>query len=59
MVLAFIVNKTRQSPERSRIPAAPLSAFTSPGAGFRERLQFEIDLRTRRSRKLAPLANGG
>src|SRR4029077_17033623 len=30
MVLAFIVNKTRQSPDRNRIPAAPLSAFTSP-----------------------------
>src|SRR6266852_5381153 len=30
MVLALIVNNTRQSPDRNRIPAAPLSAFTSP-----------------------------
>jgi hypothetical protein len=30
MVLPFIVNTTRQSPDRNRIPAAPLSAFTSP-----------------------------
>ncbi len=30
VVLALIVNKTRQTPERNRIPAAPLSAFTSP-----------------------------
>jgi len=30
MVLALIVNKTRQSPDRSRMPDAPLSAFTSP-----------------------------
>jgi hypothetical protein len=28
--VGFIVNKTRHSPERNRIPAPPLSAFTSP-----------------------------
>jgi hypothetical protein len=30
MVSASIVNNTRQSPARNRIPVTPLSAFTSP-----------------------------
>jgi hypothetical protein len=61
MVLPLIVNKTRQSPERRRIPAAPLSAFTSPlpVSGFRKNLQFEVDLRACRTGKFAPLADGG
>jgi hypothetical protein len=33
--------------------------FHIADAGFRERLQFEVDLRTRSSGKFAPLANGG
>jgi hypothetical protein len=58
MVSALIVNNTRQSPTRNRIPATPLSAFTSP-AGFRERRQFEINLRARGRGKFAPLTGGG
>jgi hypothetical protein len=30
IVSPLIVNNTRQSPERSRMPGAPFSAFTSP-----------------------------
>jgi hypothetical protein len=30
IVLPSIVKKTRQSPDRNRMPDAPLSAFTSP-----------------------------
>jgi hypothetical protein len=59
MVLALIVNKTRQSPERNRIPAGAFERFHIADAGFRERLQFEIDLRARSSGKFAPLADGG
>ena len=58
MVLALIVNTMRQSPERKRIPATPLSAFIA-GAGFRERFQFEIDLRARCRRQFPPLADSG
>ncbi|WP_424595283.1 hypothetical protein [Bradyrhizobium sp.] len=32
--------------------------FHIASAGRRERLQFEVDLRARRGRKFAPLANG-
>jgi hypothetical protein len=59
MVLALIVNKTRQSPERSRIPAAPLSAFTSPTPVSAKRLQFETDLPACGCGKFAPLADSG
>jgi hypothetical protein len=59
MMSPFIVNKTRQSPERNRIPGAPLSAFTSPIPVFRKRFQFDVDLLARGSGKLPPLADGG
>jgi len=59
MVSALIVNSTRQSPTRNRIPATPLSAFHVANTGFRERRQFAINLRARGRGKLAPLADGG
>jgi hypothetical protein len=58
MASALIVNTTRQSPTRNRIPATPLSAFTSP-TGLRENRQFAVDLRARSGGKLAPLADSG
>jgi len=61
MVSPFIVNKTRQSPERNRIPGAPLSAFERlhiADTGFRKRFQFDVNLLARGSGKLPPLADG-
>jgi len=56
MVSALIVNSTRQSPTRNRIPA---TRFHVANTGFRESRQFAIDLRARGRGKLAPLADGG
>ena len=58
MVLAFIVNKTRQSAERNPHSGNAFKRFHIADAGFCERLQFEINLRARCSREFAPLADG-
>jgi hypothetical protein len=58
MVSASIVNNTRQSPARNRIPAASEGLYIT-SAGFRERRQFGGDLNARGGRQLAPLAGGG
>jgi hypothetical protein len=59
MVSPLIVNRTRQSPERRRIPAAPLSAFHIAVAGLRKCLQFEVDLGACRRGQFAPLPDRG
>jgi hypothetical protein len=56
MVSALIVNKTRQSPARNRIPAVPLRAFTSP-MPVAANAEFEIDLCAHGNGKLAPLTD--
>lgn len=59
MVSPFIVNKTRQSPERNRIPGGTFERLHIADTGFRERLQFDVDLRARCGRQFAPLPDGG
>jgi hypothetical protein len=59
IVLPLIVNKTRQSPDRNRMPDAPLSAFTSPIPVSANVFKFEINLRTRSGGEFAPLADCG
>jgi hypothetical protein len=58
MVSASIVNSTRQSPTRNRISHAFERLYVA-GTGFGKCNQFEVDLRTRSGRQLAPLAGGG
>ena len=57
-MLALTVNNTRQSPAQPHSVYA-LERLYVADAGFRERVQFELDLRTRRGGELAPLADGG
>jgi hypothetical protein len=56
MVLALIVNRTRQSPENS---GYAFERFHIANATVRERFQFEVNLPAGSSGKLAPLADGG
>jgi hypothetical protein len=57
MVLPLIVN-ARASHGRATVRPR-LERFHVADAGFRERRQFDVDLRTRSCGKLAPLANSG
>jgi hypothetical protein len=58
MMSALIVNNTRQSPERNRIPVVPFSAFTSP-TPVAANVFILRDLTADIWGQFAPLANGG
>jgi hypothetical protein len=59
MVLALTVNNTRQFTGAQSHSGYTFECFHIADAGFRERRQFEVNLRTRRSSKFTPLADSG
>jgi hypothetical protein len=59
MVLPLVVNNTRQFPGTQPHSGYAFEHFHVTDAGFRERRQFDVDLRARCGGEFAPLADGG